>query len=110
MDLREALHPVGQPAGVVRLVAVVELLEHALRELADDRREPDLAGDPDPPLGDAGQLLDDAQVGLGLGLDPRSLDLDRDERAVVEPGLVDLRGRRRGERDGIEGPVQDLGR
>ena len=110
VDLREALHPVRQPAGVVRLVAVVELLEDALGELGDDRREPDLASDRDPPLGDAGQLLDDAQVGLGLGLDPRPLDLDRHERPVVEPGLVDLGRRRRGERDGVEGPVQDLGR
>ena len=35
-------------------------------------------------LGDAGQLLDDAEVGLRLGQDPRPLDLDRDERPVVQ--------------------------
>ena len=39
VDLREALHAVGQTAGVVRLVAVVELLEHALGELGDDALE-----------------------------------------------------------------------
>ena len=50
------------------------------------------------PLGDARQLLDDAEVRLGLGEDPRPLDLDRDQRPVVEPRLVDLRRRRRRER------------
>ena len=84
VDLREARHPVGQAPGVVRLVAVVELLEDALRRTRRRCLEADLAGDREALLGDLGQLLDDAEVGLGLGQDPRALDLDRDERPVVE--------------------------
>ena len=85
VDLGEALHPVGEAPGVVRLVAVVELLEDALGELGDDRAQAHLARDREPLLGDAGHLLHDPEVGLRLGQDPRSLDLDGDERPVVEP-------------------------
>ncbi len=103
VDLGEARHAVGEAAGVVGLVAIVEFLEDAAGELGDDRLEPDLARERQPLFGDAGQLLDHTEVGLGLGHDPRSLDLDRDERPVVEAGLVDLRRRRRRERDRVEG-------
>ncbi len=102
VDLREALHPVGEAASVVGLVPIVEFLEDALRELRDDALEPDLAGDREPPFGDFGQLLDDPEVGLRLGQDPWPLDLDGDERPVMESGLMDLGGGGRGERHGIE--------
>ena len=110
MDLREAGHPVGEAAGVVGLVAVVELLEDARRELGDDACEADLARDRQPPLRDLGELLDDAEVRLGLGRDPRSLDLDRDERPVVQRRPVDLGRGRGGERLVLERGVQGLGR
>ncbi len=75
----------------------------------DDPAEAHLARDREALLCDARELLDDAQIRLRLGQDARSLDLDRDQRPVVERGLVDL-GRRRGrEGHGIEGGVQDLG-
>ena len=109
VDLGEALHAVRQPPGVIGLVAVVELLEDARGELGDDVPEADLAGDEQAPLGHAGEFLDDAQVGLRLGQDPRSLDLDRDDRAIEQGRAMDLRGGRRGERLVLERRVQDLG-
>ena len=108
MDLGEPLHPVRQAASVVRLVPIVELLEDTLGELGDDRAEADLACHAQALLRDARQLLDDPEVGLRLGLDPRPLDLDRHERPVVEPRLVDLGGRCRCERDRVERLVQDF--
>src|SRR6187551_575505 len=98
---------VSNPAArVVRLVAVVELLQDALGELGDDPFEPDLASHPETAFTDTGQLLDDPEVGLGLGLDARALHLDGDQGPIVESGLVDLGRRRRRERDRIERLVQ----
>ena len=93
-------HRLRDPLGVVRLVAVVELLDDALRELADDGPGAELAGQVEALLGDLAELLEHAQVGLGLGEDARALDLDRDEPAVGQRGPVDLGGRGGGERLG----------
>ena len=76
-DVLEAGEVVRQPLRVVRLVAVVELLEDASRELVDEAAQADLPGDAQASLGDRGELGDDAEVGLGLRDDPRPLDLDR---------------------------------
>ena len=84
VDLGEAGHPVCQATRVVGLVAVVELLEDARREFRHDRLEADLAGDRESLLRHARQFLDDPQIRLGLGHDPRPLDLDRDERPDVD--------------------------
>ena len=69
VDLLELRHRVGEPPGVVRLVPVVELLEDAGRELADDLPDADPAGDREALLGGLRQLLHDAEVGLRLGDD-----------------------------------------
>ena len=83
VDLREPGHPIGKPAGMVGLVAIVEFLEDAWGELVRrSRLETDLAGDGQPPLCHEGQFPNHAQVRLGLGGDPRSLDLDRDEGPI----------------------------
>ena len=101
-DLGKARHVVREPLRVVRLVRVVELLAGRRRRTRSTiARSADLAGDGEPALGDRGELRDDAEVGLGLGDDLRPLDLDRDDRPVVERRPVDL-GRRRGrERDSV---------
>ena len=111
VDLGEARHAVRQPPGVVRLVAVVELLEDAARRTR--RRSPGaptLRAIASRRSATPASSCDDAEVGLGLGHDPRPLDLDRDERPVVERRPVDLGGRRRGERLGLDRREQLLRR
>ena len=98
VDLLELRHRVGEPSGVIGLVPVVELLEDAGRELADDLPDAHPTSDGEALLGRLRQLLHDAEVCLGLGDDLGPLDLDRDERPVGERGAVDLRGRGGGER------------
>ena len=102
VDARELGHAVGDALGLVGLVAVVELAQHPGGELADDVRGPDLAGQREARLGHRRELLDDPQVGLGLGQDLRALDLDRDLPAVEGRGPVDLGGRGGGERLGLD--------
>jgi hypothetical protein len=97
-DVLETRQVVGDAFGVVRLVAIVELLEDTARELVDEAAQADAPGVRQAALGDGGQLGDDPEVGLGLGHDPRALDLDGNHGSVMQGRAMDLCRRGRGER------------
>jgi len=85
----------GHAADALRLVAVVELLAEAVRQLAPDRLEVGVGqqGEQRPQ-----QQLEVAEVGGDDAVDQRVLQLDRHRPAVAQGGPVHLPDRGGGER------------
>ena len=110
MDGRELRHAIRQATRLVCLVPVVELLEDARCEFGDHRARADLSGHVQTAFGDFRQLLDHPEIRLGLGEDPRTLDLHGHDRSIVESRSVDLGGRCGGERLVFERRIQLLDR
>ena len=110
VDARQALHVLRELEGVVGLAAVVELLEHAGRELLEHAGDVQRAHHLRPLRRDAGGVQQDPEVGADLVGDQRPLHLDGDLGAVVEERAVHLRRGGRRERLGLERGVQLLRR
>ena len=87
LELRER---VAQPAKVIGLEPIVELGSDRGAELIDHRRESVPAARGRVLIDELRELLDDVDVVLDLGPDPRSLHLHRDSTTVAQDGAVHL--------------------
>ena len=86
----------AEDLGVARLDAVVELAPHRARELVDRPHQVDELEPAHPVAGDAGDLVQELDVGADLALGVGALDLDHHLLAAGQAGGVHLadRGRR----------------
>jgi hypothetical protein len=89
-DERVAAVVAGEHPVALRLDDVIELLEHALLDLGDDRREVDAGDDGLGGPREQAQVLD---VRADGARDPRVLDLDRHLGSCIQPRPVDLADR-----------------
>ncbi len=85
-------------SGVVRLPAVVELLEQRTGESSRQRLDVHRAGPRPPTLSPFGEAAQDVAVDPHIRRSPRTTHLDDDVGAVREHRSVDLGERRRGQR------------
>ena len=86
---RIAVGVAPQDGGVPRLDAVVELLFGPTRELRNERARARLAEEVCE-IDERGQPAHEREVGANQLPNPRTLDLDRDGRAVGQLGAIHL--------------------
>ena len=102
-DDRRIVGKVGaQAIGIAAFIGEVQLLQHRVQQLPDQRLGLEAAGFLAAGLHDAGEMGDEPQVGLHRLANAGSAYLHDDVGAVLQSGAMHLRHRGRGERDRIE--------
>ena len=91
-----------QNVGVSPFLVVVELAADRARELVHDRPDVDEVERPHALLEDAGELVEERQIGFDLLGRAGALHLDGDDVAVRQHGLVHLPDRGGGDRRLLE--------